>query len=496
MNIILVGAWGTGISSLGFLLSDLWYTNIIGIDANKSQITQSLEAAGIHMIIWHGDYQVQPGDVVIYSDACPTAPEVQQARDIHTTGAKHAQLPYRYFQFLGEVSKYFQTIAIAGTHGKSTTTALLTNTMKEIDASFALGILGALVPQLDQKNYRARIGSTTQNDISNDTKNEIDNKEINYVYTNSIRWDLQKIFMYILFWKNIERDESLRKKYRFVIEADEFNRHFLYLDTDYAIILNAELDHSDIYPNEEVYLDTFVEFINKVKHKTFVLQGEPGIDYLMTQCPHLIEIQKQSIELSYIFGDHNQKNSSLLLALLEEIGKGLYTKEHIVEAMKWFRWLWRRMELLQELPSGALLYSDYGHHPTEIHAVYEAMREKYPTKKLIAIFQPHQARRVLQFWEQFTDTMKQFDETIIYNIYVARENLEELLQEYPIPDHQDGHLTSIDQLGDLFAQKSNATYTKEFQTVLDRINTANENEVVCVFTAGNLDFMLRKEFGE
>lgn len=154
------------------------------------------------------------------------------------------------------------------------------------------------------------------------------------------------------------------------------------------------------------------------------------------------------------------------------------------------------MELLQELPSGALLYSDYGHHPTEIHAVYEAMREKYPTKKLIAIFQPHQARRVLQFWEQFTDTMKQFDETIIYNIYVARENLEELLQEYPIPDHQDGHLTSIDQLGDLFAQKSNATYTKEFQTVLDRINTANENEVVCVFTAGNLDFMLRKEFGE
>lgn len=125
--------------------------------------------------------------MVIYSDACPTAPEVQQARDIHTTGAKHAQLPYRYFQFLGEVSKYFQTIAIAGTHGKSTTTALLTNTMKEIDASFALGILGALVPQLDQKNYRARIGSTTQNDISNDTKNEIDNKEINYVYTNSIR---------------------------------------------------------------------------------------------------------------------------------------------------------------------------------------------------------------------------------------------------------------------------------------------------------------------
>lgn len=474
-NIVLVWAGWTGISSLGFLFLELWYTNIIWIDANEGQIAQELEKAGVKMFIWHGNYAVQPWDIVIYSDACPTAPEVEQARELHKQWHKHAQLPYSYFQFLWEISKYFQTISIAGTHGKSTTTALLTYTMKEIDKDFALGILGALVPQLDQKNY--------------------------WVAKDEKKADIAAIFSYILYGKNSEWDESLRKKYRFAIEADEFNRHFLYLDTDYAIILNAELDHADIYPNEEVYLDTFRQFVQKVKKTTFALRWEVGIDHLCEQCPEIKRIEKEQIELPYLFWDHIQKNATLLLALLKEIGQkgnsqNSYWEQQTKDAMAKFTWLWRRMELLQELPGWALLYTDYGHHPTEISAVYHAMREKHPDKKLIAIFQPHQARRVLQFWNQFTDTMQQFDEAIIYNIYAAREKLEDLLQEYPIPDHTDTdeHLLSIDQLGEMFAKKSNGVYTKEFETVLDRINRAKSNEIVCVFTAWNLDFLLRKEF--
>ena len=153
MNIVLVGAWWTGISSLGFLLYNVGYTNIVCIDANASQITQSLENSGLQVTIGHWSYKVKPWDVVIYSDACPNAPEVEQAKAIHANGIKNAQLPYSYFQFLWEISKFFETIAVAGTHGKSTTSALLTYTMKEIDPTFALGILWALVPQLDQKNY-------------------------------------------------------------------------------------------------------------------------------------------------------------------------------------------------------------------------------------------------------------------------------------------------------------------------------------------------------
>lgn len=209
MHIVLVGAGGTGLSSVGFLFTDLGYTNIIGIDSSRGQITQKLEEAGVQMYYEHGVYHVQPGDVVIYSDACPRAPEVLAAYEHHQAGIKHAQLPYSYFSFLGEVSKYFETIAIAGTHGKSSTTALLTYTLSHIDPDFGLGILGALVPQLEGKNYWM---NTQRADIVN---------------------DISCIFSYILSGKNTARDETLRKKYRFVIEADEYNRHFLLLDVDY-----------------------------------------------------------------------------------------------------------------------------------------------------------------------------------------------------------------------------------------------------------------------
>ena len=361
--------------------------------------------------------------------------------------------------------------------------------MKKIDPTFALGILWALVPQLDQKNYWARIWTSKWRSIENDQN----------VYTSDASLDIKKIFSYILFGKNIEWDESLRKKYRFVIEADEFNRHFLYLDVDYAIILNAELDHTDIYPTEQIYLDTFVQFINKVKKETFALSGEIGMEYLKEQCPQINLIEKQTIDLPYVFGDHNQKNASLILALLETISeqeKAEFWKQDILSAIAWFRWLWRRIELLAELENNSLVYTDYWHHPTEIKAVYEAMRMKYPEKKLIAIFQPHQARRVLQFWEEFTNVMKQFDEVIIYDIYAARENIETLLQEYSIPNKQWTQTPSIDELWDLFAQKSNGRYTKDSQNIIERINNAQENEIICLFTAWNLDYTIRKFFGK
>jgi UDP-N-acetylmuramate--alanine ligase len=254
MNIVLIWAWWTGISSLWFLFTQLWYNNIIWIDSTESQITKALEKTGIQIILGHGIYQVTQDDFVIFSDAAPQAPEVLQAKERVSQGIKWARPPISYFQFLWEISKLFETISIAGTHGKSTTTAMLIYTMSQSDPQFWLWILGALVPQLNNTNYR--INPTIKDDIAN-------------------------IFTFILTWNYKIRDESLRKKYRFVIEADEFNRHFLYLDTDYAIILNAELDHSDIYPNEKVYMDTFIEFTHKVRKQTFVLPWEKWIAFIM-----------------------------------------------------------------------------------------------------------------------------------------------------------------------------------------------------------------------
>lgn len=135
----------------------------------------------------------------------------------------------------------------------------------------------------------------------------------------TIKQDLQAIFTRILTGKIVGWDETLRKKYRFAIEADEFNKHFLYLDVDHAIILNAELDHGEIYSSKEEYLTTYVQFIQKVKDNVFALTDEIGISDLKSQCTKIQCIEKKNINLPYIFGDHNQKNASLILALLETI---------------------------------------------------------------------------------------------------------------------------------------------------------------------------------
>lgn len=456
MNILLIWAGWTWISSLWFLLTELWYTNIIWVDSTESQITNALQSAWVKVILGHGQYEVKPWDLVIFSDAAPHAPEVMQARDLVQQEIKWAHNPLSYFQFLGEISKQFETISIAGTHGKSTTSAMLTYTMSQSDPAFWLGILGALVPQLNNTNYRLNP---------------------------AIKSDISTIFEFIITGNYKIRDESLRKKYRFVIEADEFNRHFLYLDTDYAIILNAELDHSDIYPNEQVYMDTFIEFTHKAKKKIFVLEWEKWIDYIIQHWPSTITpIHKVDIDLPYVFGDHVHKNASLNNALLKELWVTNYNL--------WdFKGLRRRMELLKKYDNWGLLYSDYWHHPTEIKAVLDAFREKFPTKRLVAIFQPHQARRVLEFRQQFTATMKWFDEAIIYDIYVARENLDELLQLFPTKSEYS--ISSVDELGNYFAQDSKATYTKDFDTVTSRIDSIQSDEIICIFTAGNLDFKTR-----
>lgn len=128
-HIVLVGVGGTGMSCIANLLLDLGYTNLVGIDSTQSETTDKLAKKGMHIMIGHGIYQGHPQDVVIYSAATPGSPEVQFARTHRQDDYKHPGLVVSYFEFLGELSKYFITIAIAGTHGKSTTTALTAETL-------------------------------------------------------------------------------------------------------------------------------------------------------------------------------------------------------------------------------------------------------------------------------------------------------------------------------------------------------------------------------
>lgn len=147
------------------------------------------------------------------------------------------------------------------------------------------------------------------------------------------------------------------------------------------------------------------------------------------------------------------------------------------------------MEYLRTNDNGALIYTDYGHHPTEINAVYHAMRDKYADKKLVAIVQPHQMRRVLEFREEWIRVLKQFDTLYIYPIYAAREDIAILLKEF---DHKIAtQAANAEDVSLELAIQTGAKYIKDIEEVKQIMNNAKGNEVVTVFTAGNLDYLIR-----
>jgi UDP-N-acetylmuramate-alanine ligase len=127
-------------SGIAGILQEIGYTNIVCIDANQSQLTDKLKAQGLKVIIGHGKHKIQLGDVVIYSEATAESPEVLEARNIMKANKK-VMVILNYFQFLGELSKYFITIGFTGTNGKSSSTALAIHTAKKLLPNFGIGIL-------------------------------------------------------------------------------------------------------------------------------------------------------------------------------------------------------------------------------------------------------------------------------------------------------------------------------------------------------------------
>ncbi len=462
MNIVFVWVWWIWISAIAKILKDLWYDNIIWIDKYENQITEKLKDEWIKTIIWHWNYDIKYDDFVIYSDATINSPEIQKSLSMwKQENKKWFHKSYSYFEFLWEISKHFKTISIAWTHGKSTTSAMIIDTLSQLDNNFWIWITWALMLWIDNQNF---------------------------FINNNIKSDIKNIFDHIIYWKNNEFNYDLIKKYNFVIEADEFNKHFLHLDTDYAIITNIELDHSDVYWNFENYFNTFIEFSNKVKHTIFWLKEDNilcDLKNIIWDKIKLIDIK--NFDFKYIFGRHNQKNSSLAYNIIENT---IWKNNKIEEHLNNFKWLWRRIEFLIENKNWTKIYTDYWHHPSELNAVFDAFKKNFPDKSLTAIFQPHQARRVVEFWWNFIDVLKQFDNIIIYNIYTARENLNDLLIEFKNKDFND--INTVKELWNLFANKCNWKYTEDFDHIKTYIDNWKENEIIINFSAWDLDYQLRK----
>lgn len=450
-NIVLVWAGGTGMSGVAGILQELWFTNIICIDSAQSQLTDNLQKKGLKVIIGHGIYQPKIDDAIIYSEAAVNSPEVIWARALISQQQK-MMLIMNYFQFLGEISKYFTTIGITGTNGKSSTTALTIYGAKELD-NFGLGILWALVPDFNNQSYL----------INTSHKEEIKN-----------------IFTKIFTGKT--PTPINHKKLLFVVEACEYKRHFLHLDLDYAAITNVEYDHADYYKTFDDYKQAFKEMLTKLKQTCFVLKGflEENSEFKLFE--NIQEIDEKETDFDYIFWPHTNKNAALTLALLNTQSNLAFN----IKNLKPFKWLWRRLEYLGTTQNGAKLFSDYGHMASSISIGYKALKHKFPDKKLIAIFQPHQITRIFTGWDDFVESFKGYDEVFIYDIYAAREDIAHF--DF---SKRGQNIHSVEELGQVFAKACNGTYISERKDITPIINNADDNYVVAIFSAGDIDYEVR-----
>lgn len=458
-TIVLVWAWWTGMSGIAGILQEIWYTNIVCIDANQSQLTDKLKAQGLNVIIWHGIYKIQLGDVVIYSEATAESPEVLEARALMKANKK-VMVILNYFQFLGEISKYFRTIGFTGTNGKSSSTALAIHTAKKLLPDFGLGILWALVPSFDTQSYTIQT---------------------------SAKQDIKNIFDYIFTGKGLKYDTI--KKRSFLVEACEYKRHFLHLDLDYAIITSLELDHTDYYHDMQDYLSAFHTIISKVKHQVFIPAGwdETTLNALYPDNEQkIITIPTQHIDFTHLRGEHNNINGSLVLALLHTLGN--QPTSYYLPTLCQFTGLRRRMEFLRNDPDKAKIFTDYGHMASSIQLGYKALKAKFPDHNIYGIFQPHQINRIVTWWDDFVQASKAYDHFLVYDIYAAREDLQQLIKQ--IPALKDIH--TLWALGEQFAQACGGTYSDQFDTIKEIMENTPKDTIIVVYSAGDIDYKLRQ----
>jgi UDP-N-acetylmuramate--alanine ligase len=384
-HIYFVGIGGIGMSALARYFNHLGAT-VSGYDRVETDLTQKLVEEGMS-IHYEDDIQQLPTtiDLVVYTPAIPDDhQELNHLKAAGYTVMKRAAV-------LGLISKNRKTIAVAGTHGKTTTSAILTHILKEggIDCT-------------------AFLGGIAENFGSNFVAGESD-------------------------WV--------------VMEADEFDRSFLHLEPTIAIITSMDADHLDIYKNKEEFEQTFLEFAGQVKKSIYCQANLPidsqynlrvewntyGMDRGVLQAVNIrpiglnfgfgylntLQRNPRPVELQFTLpGSHNVMNAVAAIGVAKKLG---CSDKTIKNALLSFKGIKRRFELLEAKERGVVYIDDYAHHPTELIAAIGAVRMLCGNRKVTGVFQPHLYSRTQDFSEEFAIALDQLDEAIILDIYPARE---------------------------------------------------------------------------
>lgn len=337
---------------------------VSGSDGTLSDITKKLAEEGVLIYSEQSaDNIVKDVELVVYTEAITKGsdgwPELQ--------AAKKAGIPtINYFEALGLAMNPYYLIAVAGTHGKTTTTAMITEIFEAVEKD-PTAVIGSLRAKT-KSNYRAG-----------------------------------------------------KSKYA-IVEACEYKEDFLHLQPDVLVITNIEHEHVDYYPKLEDVQKAFRKLIEQVDEKGVVITDtkSPTIAPILEDCPVEVIDYNSFLDLSLHLkqpGIHNQQNAAAALAVTK---REKLNMDDAKNALQNFAGTWRRFEY-KGILNGAPVYDDYAHHPTEIKMSLKAMREAHPEQRIIAVFQPHTYTRTVAMFKEFAKAFAGADEMILVPIYAARE---------------------------------------------------------------------------
>ena len=381
-----VGIGGIGMSALALLLKRQGH-HVSGTDRMDSALLDTLRDAGIQVTIGHSAKAVEGADVLVYSSAIKADnPERQFAQE-------HGIVQIRRAEMLGQIaSAYTHTLAVAGTHGKTTTTGMLGQILVAAGLDPSI-LVGGILPTL---NSNLRLGAHEH----------------------------------------------------IVLEADEYDRSFLALSPDHILITTLEADHLDIYRDIQDVRDTFLQFISKLDGDgTLVMSGDdPELQALAERCsiPVIsygtgtgVDFRADDIRIETFFSEftiledekplgrirlqmpglHNVMNALGSATLALKMGIKFSS---IQEGLEAFRGVERRFEQKGQR-DGILFIDDYAHHPSELAATLNAARRGWSNSRIIAVFQPHLYSRTRDFAVEFAQALELADLGIVTDIYPARE---------------------------------------------------------------------------
>ena len=379
-NVFFIGIGGIGMSALARYFKTIG-KNVSGYDKTPSMLTDELIESGI-AIHFEDRIDLIPKEYYIENTLVIITPAVPVTHSQWNFFLEREYQVKKRAEVLGIITKDTFCFAVAGTHGKTTTSSILGHILFESGADVT-AFVGGIV-----ENYNSNLIGTG---------------------------------------KTVT-----------VVEADEFDRSFLHLHPNIACVTSMDADHLDIYGTSEEIEASFVEFANKVEDKSqlFITNELPieGVTCAVNEEAVYKAFNVRVGNGSYVFdvqtptetirdiafglpGRHNLMNALMALAMAKTFGT---SSEAIAKALASFKGIRRRFSYQIKTPN--LVYiDDYAHHPTEINAVHQAVRELYPNQKVLAIFQPHLFSRTKDFADDFAKSLSQFDEVVLLDIYPARE---------------------------------------------------------------------------